>query len=201
MLFRSSRHLTKFLGAVAIVAPALYGCGGVGGGGGGDQARAAADQAPVCTTPPDSIIGNALDRFISTRKPEPTRFLIPLGTPENVPDGAQYALNTLQRRSFVWPGPDQQKDAIDIARSKGTFVTLVLFFHGVSDRSDGRKSVEFSGHYVDRVNNGTKIARTAVIFDCQAAEGKKYRAADEPPDTAAAPATPPAEPGKSGGGF
>jgi hypothetical protein len=175
--------------AAALVLAALAACGGENAGGAGDKATA--DQAPVCTTPVDSIIGNALDRFIVTRDPQPMRFLLPLGTPEAVPDGAQFSLNTLQRRPFLWP-PDaaQQKEAINIARSRGTFVTIALFYHGTQDMPDGRKMVEFSGRYVDRINDGKQIPRTAIYFDCQAPEGRKYRAADEPPDTTAAPAPP-----------
>jgi hypothetical protein len=191
------RLLRATLGVATLAAFAA--CGGENAGDAGG--KAVADQAPPCTTPVDSIIGNALDRFIVTRNPQPTRFLIPLGTPEVVPDGAQYSLNSLQRRPFLWPPePAQQKEVIDVARSRGTFVTIALFYHGIHEMPEGKYMVEFSGRYVDRANDGKQIPRTAVHFDCHAPEGKKYRAADEPPDTTAAPA-PAGEPGKAGGGF
>jgi hypothetical protein len=169
-------------------------------GGGGDTANTAKNEAPACTTPTDSIIGNSLERFIVTRKVEPLRFLLPLGTPENTPEGGQYPLYTLNRRFHVWPPEAQQKEAINLARARGTFPTLVLMYHGMSDMPDGRKSTEFSGFYVDRINDGTKVERTAVYFDCHAAEGKKYVAADEPPPAGGAPESAPA-PARSGGGY
>ena len=203
MSLPESRRLQRFILLIPAAA-AFIACGGQTGG---DDAAGASGKAVAmtCDVPADSIIGYSLDRFIRTRQPQPYRFMVPMGTDSAVPEGAQFALNTLNRGFYVWPpdAPTQQKQ-IEAMRAKGPLPTISLFYHGSVTLPDGRTATSFSGAFHDVQNQGIVLPRTEVFFDCNAPAGRRYVAADEPPpaDTQKAPdtsgsATPPA--GKAGG--
>jgi hypothetical protein len=175
----SLRHLIIL--PVAASVPALFACGG----GAGDEQAAA---TVACTVPMDSIIGYSLDRWIRTRVPQPYRFMIPLGTDSVVPDGAQWALNTLNRGAYPWPDTKELQTQQIANMRAHRLPTISLFYHGTRQLADGRHVSEFSGTYHDVANNGINLPRTEVYFDCNAPVGRQYLTADEPPPADTTPA-------------
>jgi hypothetical protein len=203
-IMNSPASLTRLQRLFAIViagtTPAILACtgGGDSSGGEGGSASAAASAAPACAVPSDSIVGGALDHFITTRTPVPSRMLIQPGATA-VPDGATYVLNTMGRAHYIWPtDPEMQKQQIDNMRAKGPYVTMVVFYHGIADRSDGRKLLTFSGQYIDRANDGKKVDPTGITFDCQAPEGSRFAVDGAAPSGGAGPSDAAAPRGSGG---
>ena len=193
---RASNRSRSFLVVATMLAlPAVFACAG-----GGDKAADDKPAALLCAVNPDTALGGALEFFIGSRNPPPHRFLVPPVVSDSaLPEGAHYVVNnTLGRAMYMWPSdPAAQKTLIDVTRSKGSFVTIALFYHGKGTRPDGKQAFDFSGLYTDRANDGTRIPRTTVYFDCQAPEGSRYSLTETaaPPDGQ----TPTTEAGKGGG--
>ncbi len=192
-----SRRL--FLAMVASALPAIFACGG--GAGGGDANKA--PDVPVCAVRADSALGGALDHFINTRTPPPQRFLIAMGTDSLIPDGSQYVLNALGRAVYMWPSdPAGQKTVIETTRSRGALPTMALFYHGPKVvLPDGIQQFTFSGLYTDLANNGKRVERTTINFNCQATDAvSRYTIAGSPAPAADQQPAPAAAPGRGGGG-
>jgi hypothetical protein len=142
---------------------------------------ATADAPPPCPTPADSVIGGALEKFIVTRDPVPHSFLVPIGTPEAIPDRANYPLYAGGRTQFLWP-PDSalQEQQISNMRAKGKHVTMVLGYAGRIDTlPDGRMSVGFTGRYVDLANENAPLQEAKIYFDCQAMGESRFTVGDQ----------------------
>ena len=106
--------------------------------------------------------------------PKPHRFLIPVGTDSALPAGAYWALQTSGATVNVFPRDTAaQKLGLRQLSPNNTLTLLLVNYHGQDTLSDGKISLDFSGHYLAGTPRGTAVPRTAVAFDC-AATGERF---------------------------
>ena len=175
MQLGSSRGLRASC-AILTTAIALAGCGGAADT---ENMEAMDSTAAACPTPTDSVIAQALETFISTRQPSAMRFLNPLGTDSAVPDPSSFPFTQNGRKMYLWPmTAEQQKTQQANMIALGSWVTMVVSYHGMSEMPDGRQSITFSGSYIDRANSGINIPRTPIYFDCKVEGAGRFVASD-----------------------
>jgi len=143
--------------------------------------RPAASTARLCTTPADSIVGLATVRFMKHITPKPHRYLVPAGTDSALPTGAYWALQTTGATLNLFPRDTaQQRKVKETLGAKGALLMLLVNYHGQRTLPDGRRALDFSGHYIGGEADGKVVPRTPIVFSCHA-EGERFMVEGAPP--------------------
>ena len=167
------RSLHRNGGLVCVVLTAVAAFSACSPGDSADR-PAAKPAARACVTPPDSVIGLAVERFVKGVSPKPHRFLVPEGTDSALPRSAYWALQTTGATVNVLPRDTAvQKRGVQQLSPNNSLTLLLVSYHGQDTMPDGRVSIEFSGHYLAGSPRGTAIPRTAVLFNC-AGTGERF---------------------------
>src|SRR5688500_17242661 len=167
------RFLHRNGGLVCVVLTAVAAFSACSADDTGDR-PAATPAARACATPADSVVGLATERFVKGVTPKPHRFLIPVSTDSALPASAYWGLQTTGATVNVFPRDTvAQRTGLRQLSPNNSLTLLLVNYHGQDTLSDGRVSIEFSGHYLAGSPRGTSIPRTAVLFDC-GATGERF---------------------------
>jgi hypothetical protein len=151
--------------AAFVVVPLALACGG--GDSNGEQA--AVVRMEPCRMHADSILAGATRAFVRTADPQPHRYLIPVGTDSAIPQRIQGVLQAGGRHLLLYPADTAQHARMHTQLGgAGSYVNLLVAYHGADTLTDGRVAYAFSGHYKAGPNHGQEMPRTNVYFDCSA---------------------------------